>query len=213
MQKKEAIAALHEAAIAYQENFENKSLLFVGYKPSSKEIMYAEASFFKTNFLHLTGVEILSNHSYAAKDFYDRCIAQRLSPNDFEFASDGTTELKLSILPKTLRNKSLNAKMIGDFNESGIYLYTEKLVGNSNACMGFIWNSTFGAYIPNTFLKIDIKKKVKIPFQVIAVYRKDADNPNYSEAVYFAKNAKWDKIVYPSALSDLPRPNTDNGSP
>ena len=212
MQKKEAIAALHEAAIAYHENLENKSLLFIGYKPSSKEIISVGVSFSKSNFLHLTGVEILSNHNYIAKDFYDRCLSQRLSPKDFEFASDGTTELKLSVLPQTLRNKSLNARMLGDFNETGIFLYTEKLVGNNIACVGFIWDGAFGSYIPNTFLKSDIRQKVQTPYQVLAVYKKDIADSCFSEAIYFAKNAKWDTIIYPKELSGLPIPNSDGGS-
>ena len=60
-----------------------------------------------------------------ANQFFDLCVNRRLKENDFEFADDGTTQLKMQVLPK-LVNKNLSAKMIGDYNNFYPKLYTEK---------------------------------------------------------------------------------------
>ncbi len=82
-----------------------------------------------TNFLHLTGLKV-KKHKYnadgientndsddtiSAKEFYEKCLAHRLSASDFEFARDGTTPLKLDVLPRLI-SKNLSATMIGDYN-------------------------------------------------------------------------------------------------
>ena len=113
MHKSQAIAAICSAAENYHMNYENKQMLFLGYKPSSNHVIYVEVAFDKTNFLHLTGVKLLGTQQYNANTFYDRCLAKKLSPDDFDFAQDGTTELKLRILSYAFSGQFLNAKMMG----------------------------------------------------------------------------------------------------
>lgn len=206
MRKSQAIASICSAAASYHDNYEGKKLLFISYKPSSDECISMEAVFDRTCFLHLTGVKFLSNARYDANVFYDRCLSGKLSPNDFDFAPDGTTELKLQILPAVFSSRYLGAKMMGDFNNTGSKLYTEKLAGDSRACVGFRKDAERNIFVPNTFLNDDIRHRVIYPYQVVAVFIQNAKDADYSESVYYAKKAKWNAVEFPAKYSHLPFP-------
>jgi len=76
--KKILIKQLHNCAKLYQQNLENRNIMFV-YKVDG--IKYIETKFTKANFLHLTGVQVLNNNLKAIP-FYDKCIKQRLKESD-----------------------------------------------------------------------------------------------------------------------------------
>ena len=97
MKKENAIKIIAECAKLYKENLENKNLLFVFGADKTPE--FFEASFLPRNFLHLTGVKIFEERVGGSVDFYERCLRRKLSPSDFSFADNGTTVMKLSILP------------------------------------------------------------------------------------------------------------------
>lgn len=52
-----------------------------------------------------------------------------METDDFELSSDGTTQLKLQVLPSLIKS-NLSANMIGNPDENRPKLYTEKLIGN-----------------------------------------------------------------------------------
>ena len=122
--------------------------------------------------------------------------------DDFVFAEDGTTEMKLDVLPGLL-TKNLTAKMIGDYQSDKPKLHTEKLAGGVTACMGFRKNTPNTRYIPDTVLKDDIKKHTSGQVRVIACYRKPRAESQYSEITYLAKNIEWENIVFPSGYEYL----------
>lgn len=160
--KKEAISIVVECAERYRDHLAGRNLLFIC-QDKHKRISTIEFSFDASNFLHLTGLKVReakhisgrgknSDDSVSAKDFYERCLAHRLSPNDFEFAEDGTTRLKLDILPK-LMTRNLSATMIGDYKSRNPKLVTSKLAGGTVACMGFVPTGPANKYVPNTVLR------------------------------------------------------------
>lgn len=165
------------------KNLNGYQLLFI-LKDKHKHISSLEVSFYPYNFLHLTGIKLIDGTT--ATDFYKRCLNHKLSPEDFSFASDGTTQLKLEILPQ-LMLKNISAKMVGDFNGCNPKLYTEKLAGGVKACLGFI-KTHRAEYVPNTVLNTDIRTVTKISQQVIATYRRKNSASPYQELVYKAKN-------------------------
>lgn len=57
--------------------------------------------------------------------------------DDFWFSGDGTTTLKLQVLPFVLA-KNLNANSFGNFGGNSIRLYTEKLAGGVKGRIGFV---------------------------------------------------------------------------
>lgn len=217
--KKDAIRIVVQCAKQYRDNLTNRSLLFIC-QDKHKNTSAIEFTFDASNFLHLTGLklknrkrynangvdiddtqpdpngEILSGEEISALDFYDKCLNHKLGENDFDFADDGTTEMKLDVLPGLLC-KNLTAKMIGDFQSDKPKLQTEKLAGGVTACMGFRKNTQNTRYIPDTVLKDDIKKHTSGQVRVIACYRKTKDEPQYSEITYLAKKIEWDKITFP----------------
>lgn len=162
-----------------------------------------EVSFNPYNFLHLTGIKLADKTT--ATDFYERCLNHKLSPDDFSFAPDGTTQLKLEILPQ-LMVQNISAKMVGDFNGCNPKLYTEKLAGGVKACLGFV-RTPYSEYVPNTVLNIDIRTATRLPLQVIATYRRKRSDSVYNELVYKAKKIDWDNITFPKDYDYLSKPN------
>lgn len=200
--KEKAISVMTKCAIQYKTELVDKNLLFLC-MDKHKNLSYIEVMFDTKNYLHLTGCKL--NKNMTSKAFYNKCVDHRLSINDFELAQDGTTEMKLKVLPLLL-NKNLSANMLGDYSGNGINLYTEKLIGNVKACVGFVKTKN-DIYVPNTVLNVDIRSYVKKPTRVIAVYRKNKKEEKYSEMVYKAKNVDWYKTCYPKKFEYLLKKN------
>mgnify|MGYP000166932892 CR=1 FL=1 len=75
----------------------DRTLLFV-LMDKHKNISSAEVSFCRNNFLHLTGLKI-HKIKMSADQFFSLCVDGRLSARDFSFSEEGTTVLKLQVLP------------------------------------------------------------------------------------------------------------------
>ena len=173
--KQQAISIITDCAVKYKENLDGYQLLFI----------------LKDKHKHISSLEVSLNH--------------KLSPDDFSFAPDGTTQLKLEILPQ-LMVKNISAKMVGDFNGCNPKLYTEKLAGGVKACLGFV-KTPYSEYVPNTVLNIDIRTATRLPLQVIATYRRKRSDSVYNELVYKAKKIDWDNITFPKDYDYLSKPN------
>ena len=210
--KKDAIRIVSVCAKQYQEHLANRSLLFLCVDKHGKTTAI-EFTFDSSNFLHLTGLKLTNRKRHgsgesgsaqeiSASDFYEKCLNHKLREDDFYFAKDGTTELKLDVLPSIL-TKNLAAKMIGDFHSDKPKLLTEKLAGGQTACMGFVKNSASDRFVPNTVIKDDIRKHTLKPLRVIACYRKRRSDTQYSEITYLAKGMDWDTIEYPAEYTYL----------
>ena len=136
MDKRKAIQIMTKSARLYKENLEDKKILFLYGVPSEvkKELQKEEKNLFslrgyevafhRYNFLHLTGVKINSSETASAIHFYEKCLSNRLTENDFGFAGDGSTGQKLDILKDMMLIKR-NATMIGDFAGRGPKLFAE----------------------------------------------------------------------------------------
>lgn len=195
--KKKALATIISCAIEYKKELLDKTLLFVC-MDKHKKIHTIEVLFKEENYLHLTGCKV--NPKISAKDFFSKCVSYRLKMDDFTIIDDGTTKLKMEVLP-FLINKNLSANMVGTFEGNNVKLYTEKLVGGVKACIGFV--KTKNGYVPNTVLNTDMRIYAKNPLRVIATYRKNKESIKYSEMVYKAKKVQWDKINYPEEIKYL----------
>ena len=177
MTKKEALSIVFSCAPLYKENLVDRSLLFIT-TDKHKNVHCLEVTFDND---------------------------KRLTEADFEFSTDGTTEMKMRVLP-SLMKKNLSAKMLGDYNMSQPKLYTDKIAGSLSACMGFVRDGGEGRFVPNTVLEGDIRTKVKAADRIIATYRKSRSEEQYSEIVFTAKKVEWGKIVLPDEYSYLVLP-------
>jgi hypothetical protein len=210
--KDDAVKIITSCARKYNEELEGKSLLFIC-TDKHKRAFSVEVSFNSSNYLHLTGLKVRKKQTanttddgvLSAERFYRKCMEHKLSPADFDFSEDGTTHLKLAVLPYII-SKNLCASMVGDFSATNPKLYTEKLVGGTKACVGFVIDSITGKYVPNTVIKEDIRNVTKNALRIILVYRKTMSDPQYEELTYAAKKVDWSAVVLPDDLSYLPLP-------
>ena len=191
--KSEVLNILFSNAQEYEARLLNKHLAFIYIEANKLCVM--ESVFMAENYLHLTGVE--ANKGITASRFFELCLDEKLSINDFN-QKDFTTELKLSVLDRLI-NIQNNAKMIGNFNLQRPKLYTEKLVGNIYACIGFI-KSRDQYYIPNTSLKEDVRDVVTHASRVIAIYSKGISERLYNKRLYLAKGIIPDQNIIPKQL-------------
>lgn len=196
--KEQAISIVVACAEKYRDELINRSLLVV-HADKHNNVGCVELSFDASNFNHLTG---LKANAMSATDFYYRCLSHRLTVKDFEFADNRTTELKLDVL-KSFMTKNMSAHMIGDCDSFKPKLYTEKLVGGQNACIGFVRNSSDKRYVPNTLLKCDIRDVSSSTRRVIAVFRKLKQECAYNEITYRAKKFDWDGVSFPTEYTYL----------
>ena len=185
MTKKDALATINKCAKEYKQNLSNKSILFIA--ATNNDFVYFETTFLPQNFKHLTGVR----SKFSGADFFDLAIRNRISPEDVTLAVDGSTDLKLSVLPQ-LMNIHITARMVGDYDQSKSLLITDKVAGTVTAAMGFI--QTNGMYLPNTALKKDLRE---ITIQatrrkIEAMFIKPRESELYRELTYMAKGMTID---------------------
>lgn len=201
--KEQAIATVVSCAENYRKELEGRKLLFLC-RDKHKKITYYEFAFYDRNFLHLTGLKPNTSggrEPIRADEFYRKCIHKKLRFSDFEFAKDGTTPLKLEVLPN-LMTKNLSAKMVGEYHSSRPKLYTEKLAGGIKGCVGFVTDKVHGEYVPNTVLNEDIRNSVNHQAQVIAVFRTKQKENLFSEITYIAKGVVLSDIELPREVQD-----------
>lgn len=199
--KQEAIKIVTKCAAAYNNELLNRCLLFIT-MDKHKRTGALEVHFLDRNYAHLTGLEIDKN-TITGSRFFEMCTSGTLSPDDFEFRTDGTTHMKLDILPH-LMTKNLLANMIGDYNGIGINLYTEKIAGGVKGCIGFRVDDITHVYVPNTVLNRDIRECTNEPLnRILATFRRRADEDHYSEIVYQAKKIDWSRVKFPDEYTYL----------
>lgn len=200
MNKRRAIQIMTKAAKLYQDNLEDQKVLFLYGAPSDirkqlqteekilSSMQAYETAFHRYNFLHLTGVKLNKSNTASAIHFYQKCLDQRLTEDDFTFAKDGSTGQKLDILENMMLIKK-NVTMIGDFTDRGPKLYTEKAAGNICGCIGFVHDRNTKLNVPNTLLKKDIRDVTAQPtYKVFAVMSKNYTDDRYSYLAKIDKN-------------------------
>lgn len=198
--KEAAIGILFTGAAKYEQHLCNKNLLFVCSDKLSN-ISFFEVSFDASNFQHLTGVS-LKNNALTPLDFYQHCLDRRLSVSDIEFASNGTTQLKLEILSYIVC-PHLHASMMGDYNSRGQVLYTEKLAGGVKGGIGFVHTDNEKRYVPNTLLNGDMRNYMDNHRRILATFRKNKMEDVYSERVYLAKGVLLSNVSFPNQYAYL----------
>lgn len=203
--KKEAINIVTSCAKVYLNELCDRNILLLC-TDKHKRTRTIELAFYSYNYLHLTGLKLHNRfiqpdsisvgeqYEFTANAFFQRCLDHQLSPNDFDFSEDETTEKKLDVLPIII-TKNLSAKMVGDYNNSRPKLFTEKLAGGVKGCIGFIYNEA-GFLIPNTVLNVNIKDVIHEDLRVVATFRKSIGDIKYTEITYIAKKVQWNKIVF-----------------
>lgn len=185
--KRNIIKELCYCARLYEKNLTNKNIMFI-YK--DRKVKYIETKFTKSNFLHLTGITML-NPKINANMFYNQCLHNRIEEKLLGYRKDGNTIKKMSVLAM-LMNIHKNAKMIGDYDGNRVFLYSNKLIGNINSCLGFIPKDKY--YICNTSLKEDIRNITYNHKKIICILSKKIQEKQYNEITYI--NPQYREDIY-----------------
>lgn len=189
--KYEIANKLKNCAKIYKQNLENKKLLFLT-EDKTNFFSFFEIAMFPRNFMHLTGCKIIENNkNIPTIEFYSRFLNNNINEKNI-ILSNSTSFYKIEILPQ-LMNLDKNAKILGDYDNSKIYLQTNKLVGNINACIGFIKEKH--TYIPNTALNEDIRNITTNIKKVIAVFKKNFNDKMYNQITYLKNNYNISKLL------------------
>lgn len=195
---KELLPDILRAARLYKDKLLETSILIIAQDTRAKKYEYIEACFWKSNFMHLAGCDGIE-----PSKFFDNAIESRLAINSF--ISKPEARLKLDVLP-ILFELTKTAKMIGDFNGQAKNLWTEKLAGSAQACMGFVKDEESGIYVPNTALKEDARNMIKAPLrQILAIYQKPFGKPLYPitpQYICKALRSKADSLVWPKEIAE-----------
>ncbi|MDR0983818.1 MAG: hypothetical protein LBL93_02255 [Ruminococcus sp.] len=207
MTDREVVNETIKYAKKYHNNLEYKNLMFI-YKDYSDKFSYFEVAFLPKNFLHLTGLTLNNRTVRGAEDFYRLALNGRLNTSHFTQNKNGqnTTRRNARNIERKFLALSynmeihINAREFGDYIHMGGNLNTEKLCGNSNACLGFILSG--GEYLPNTNLKIDVRDYTEKPYTVLFVLRKDRRDTHYNEITYANSNFNFQTLHLTEILSD-----------
>lgn len=201
-----ATATLKKAAELYKEFFCNKKMLVIYNNLSNP--LFLEITATSNNFLHLTGIKV--NKEHLLKDitdknanykeiFYEKCLNNRLSLEDFDFDTRGETEQKLDVILSTL-NPAHSSKMIGDYNGQRLYFKSDTLMGDTKSFLG-LFREDGGYYVPNSVMNGDIRDDVthsrgkSITSKIYLILSKEISDPSYNKIISVSKDKKM-KLIF-----------------
>lgn len=194
------ISVVFQAAEEYDKYLLRKQFLFIGRDTEHNQYTHFETVFTEKHFKHLTGIKPVSGMT--AERFFLLCKNHRLNINDVEALPEGQSSLKADVLLPLMR-LPYTAKMMGDYNISGNYLFTEKLAGSVVGCMGFRFDNAEGQFIANTVLKEDIRDITVSHRQIVAVYQKNIGDRSYPhEPIACIKPLMNKKLRWPDDIAE-----------
>lgn len=194
--KTKAIDIIVKAANNYKLYLQDKVFLII-YKENvvTKTV---EVEFRDSHFLHLTGVHT----KLSAKRFYEKCINQRLSVEDFELENGGKTQQKLTVLP-FLHELLYNNCMIGNFINSGIYIKADYFVGNTKTILSIGFRYGKRVDFPVTLYKEDVRKLSHPTNKVLAIFARDFKQKTYIKCIYLSKGQIISKLPIDEDIKSL----------
>ena len=196
--KKKALSVVFASATKYKENLMGRTLLFVSVNKHYKTHCI-EATFAAENFKHLTGLE----SKLKPKHFFNLCLDKRLSERDFEMRKNGTTELKLNVLPRIVV-ADLSARMIGDPYSAHPTIHLDKIAGSTHAYIGFTDVGGKRKHVPKTLINGDIRNaSVDVPDRIAAIFRKRIEAKTFEEVVYVSDKVDMSRVKLPEQYSYL----------
>jgi len=183
----------------FDKELNNRNLLFV--VQNEKRIDFIETCFEAERFQHLTGLTYKNKTGEVdSLAFYELCVDKSINQTDLYIKkSKSVREIgdKLSALRETAALHK-TARMVGDYNNNGIALKTDKFAGSVSACIGFIPIGKF--YVPNTNIKVDIRDKINYPMPILATLRKNIGDEKYTEITHVKKGLDFSTVTLPEEI-------------
>lgn len=185
--KKKAINIIVVAAKSYQKYLQDKNFLIV--YQNAKNVENVQVEFRDYNFFHLTGIK----SKLSAQRFYEKCLNGKLAIEEIEIDQKGKAQQKLEVLP-FLHELLYNNCMIGNFINSGICIQADYFMGNTKATLSVGFRFGKKADFPVTLYKEDVRKLSNPTNKVLAIFRKEHDQQNYTECTYLSKGQEIHKL-------------------
>lgn len=202
--KEEARRIVLGCAKDYNANLLNKKFIIIYKNHANKCFEFIELLFLKRNFQHLTGLELVDENNniqnHRSEYFYEKCINQKLSADDFQFKKDGTTNLKLQALPKLIKIHRVT-KIAGEYNHNRPYLVVDKVVGGVNFCLGINYDKD--CFVPVSTLMENIKSLASCPHQVIAILKKDVADDIYENICHVSKGVNLHNCFFEPKIANI----------
>lgn len=191
----------------YKKNLADKSVLVIYKNRETSKLDYIVIEFTGNNYYHLTGLvykedddEMTKTYHFGSK-FYNALNDKKLSIAELKI-KDNNTELKIKALP-FISAQYRYSNMTGDFNESGLKLQLDKVIGNTKTCLG-LKKIAYKKYAPASSLYDDTRKYAKISHQIISVFVKNTADPiPFKNIKYVAKGYELDKLLYDEEVEQL----------
>lgn len=201
--KHEAIRIITKAAEAYAKKLLNKNFLVIYKDRESGKIEYFETLFLARNFQHLTGVEYIRSRKDASSgsvDFFNKCRRHQLKESEIKFKCDGTTQLKLKVLPKIIDFYN-SSNMTTTVDVYRPLLNVDRLAGNIFYCLGFVKSEKY--YYPASCLMGDIRDYGSRPSQILGILGKQTTDEKYNELHYKAKDVEFNELILQESFQNL----------
>lgn len=189
--KNRAIGIITESAQVYDELLKNTSYLIIAHSGVFNSYRQYEIHFNSSNFMHLTGVDT----ELSAGLFYSKCIGNKLSKSDFKLKDNGTTMLKLSLLPEMF-NLDIY-RTIGEFDSSGGYVKIKADVASGhNTGVLALKKINDTNYVPCSLLADHVDNTVIATSKqkILYIYSKKKKEKKYTDIVYEDEDAAEHEI-------------------
>lgn len=191
----------------YKRNLADKTLCVIYRNRQTGILDYITIEFLGSNFYHLTGLVYKEDDGdkfkamhYGSK-FYNALSDKKLSSTELKI-KDNNTQLKIDALP-IVTSQYRYSKMTGDYNESGITLRLDKVIGGTNTCLG-LRRIGYKKYAPASSLSGDIREYVKETNQIVAIFIKETeDKAPFKTIKYVAKGHNLKNLKYSDEMRQL----------
>ena len=195
MIKTKDLRTVYDCAELYKRYLLDKDIMIVYLDRQDGKLKSLEHSFEAGNFQHLTGIEYTLS---GASHFFQLALEKRLPIESCSYKADGTTPLKLEILP-TIVSIPYKATMIGNYNDSKLNIFANKAYGNVYASL-LIKKDNNNIYRPISALKSDIRNLATKANPIKLILIKDNNEALYKTKCKIAK--KFDINSLPKEIKD-----------
>lgn len=193
--KEKLLKSIKNAKDIFDKTLLDKEFLYVYKNKITSDIECFVMKCSKNNFLHLTGVETKLN----GKIFYSALEENKLSLENIDYKSNGTTRLKLEIFPRLplLFNSAIQVCFQDDFFTLKLkvdIMINKPKIDQKDIILGLKKDKKYNFYVPASILKKEPREIGENFSQVLCVLEKNKNEKNYNKINYIAKGVEFKEL-------------------
>ena len=194
--KEKLLKSIKEAKNIFDKTLLNKSFLYIYENKITSQIEFFEMKCSKNNFLHLIGVETRLNR----KMFYSALEENKLSLEEIDYKSNGTTRLKLDIFPRLplLFNSAIQVCFQDEFFTLKLkvdIMINKTRLDQKDIILGLKKDKKYNFYVPASILKKEPREIGENFSKVLCVLEKNRNDINYQKIIYNVKNIEIMEVL------------------